>query len=78
MSAIDSVDESFSRIKHLLPDDFWYNNFKPKAQKELNKQWASHKDGASVGDSKTLNTTYKGTITLVRNTGMAQSGLMML
>lgn len=60
MSAIDSVDESVSHIKRLLPDDFWYNHYKPKAQKELNKQWASQKDGASVGDSKTLNTTYKG------------------
>lgn len=60
MSAIDSVDESVSHIKQLLPDDFWYNHYKPKAQKELNKQWTSQKDGASVGDSKTLNTTYKG------------------
>lgn len=78
MSAIDRVDESVSHIKQLLPDDFWYNHYKPKAQKELNKQWTSQKDGASVGDSKTLNTTYKGTITPVRSTGMAQSGLMML
>lgn len=42
------------------PEDWFYNYNKPEAQKELNKQWASEKDGASVGDSKTLNTTYKG------------------
>ena len=56
MSAIDSIDENRTHIK--LPDDFWYNHYQPKAQKELNKQWASQKDGASVGDSKTLNTMY--------------------
>lgn len=57
-SAIDRADEN--RVHGKLPDDFFYNQYKPKAQKELNKQWASQKDGASVGDSKTLNTTYKG------------------
>lgn len=57
-SAIDREDENGVHVK--LPDDFFYNRYKPKAQKELNKQWASQKDGASVGDSKTLNTTYKG------------------
>ena len=60
MSAIDRINESVSQIKRLAPDDFWYNRYKPKAHEKLNKQWASQKDGASVGDSKTLNTTYKG------------------
>lgn len=57
-SAIDRADENRVHVK--LPDDFFYNLYKPKAQKEFNKQWASQKDGASIGDSKTLNTTYKG------------------
>lgn len=77
MSAIDNIDENRRPIVE-LPDDFWYNHFKPKAQKELNKQWASQKDGASVGDSKTLNTTYRGSIIPIRSTGMVQSGLTML
>lgn len=50
--------ENRARVK--LPADFWYNHHKLKAQEELNKQWASQKDGANIGDSKTLNTTYKG------------------
>lgn len=58
MSAIDRIDEN--RTPGKLPDDLWYNYLKPKAQKKLDKQWASQKDGASVGESKTLNTTYKG------------------
>lgn len=59
MSAIDSIDGNRApRVK--LPADFWYNHHKLKAQEELNKQWASQKDGANIGDSKTLNTTYKG------------------
>lgn len=59
MSAIDFRDENRKPSIH-LPDDYFYNRNKSKAQKELNKQWASQKDGANVGDSKTLNTTYKG------------------
>jgi hypothetical protein len=42
------------------PEDWLYDYNKSMAQKELDKQWESQKDGVSVGDSKTLNTTYKG------------------
>lgn len=58
MSTLTNIAEIVSQSKR--PEDWFYNFNKPRAQKELNKQWASQKDGASVGDSKTLNTTYKG------------------
>lgn len=36
------------------------DNNRKKAQERLDAQWTSQNDGVNIGDSKTLNTTYKG------------------